>query len=192
MDGDDLARAAYLGLLLVAVGGYFLVENRARLGQMARFAALWGLIFVGAIAAIGLWDDIAGDVNPKQASFAGGRVDVPVAPDGHFYLILSLDGTDVRFMIDTGASDMVLTERDAQRIGINTETLAYFGRAQTANGTVATAPVRIGTVKLGEILDTDIPAQVNGGDLDISLLGMSYLRRFEKLEIAGKTLSLVR
>jgi aspartyl protease family protein len=49
----------------------------------------------------------------------------------------------------------------------------------TANGRVPTAPVRIGALTIGGRTDTDVAAVVNGGDLDTSLLGMSYLRQFE-------------
>lgn len=192
MDGDNIGRLIYLGLLLAAVAGFFIVENRNRMGQMAKQAAVWGLIFLGAIAAVGLWDDIRQDVAPRQTAFSGGRIEVPVSQDGHFYLILELEGTPVRFVVDTGASEMVLTERDARRIGIETGQLAFFGQAQTANGTVRTAPVRIGSVRLGEIEDEDVRASVNGGDLDTSLLGMSYLSRFEKMEISRDRLTLTR
>lgn len=192
MDGDDIGRLIYLVLLGAAIGGFFIVENRGQMGKMARVAAVWVLIFIGAIAAVGLWDDIKRDVSPRQSAFDGDRLEVPVAPDGHFYLTLDLDGTPVRFVVDTGASDMVLSERDARRIGIKTETLVYLGQASTANGTVATAPVRIGLVNLGGIEDRDVRATVNGGELDTSLLGMSYLSRFDKLEISRDRLVLVR
>lgn len=192
MDGDSVARLLYLGLLLAAILGFFLVENRKRMGQMLRLAAVWGLIFLGAIAAVGLWDDIRRDVVPRQATLSGGRVEVPVSADGHFYLVLEMDGTDIRFMVDTGASEVVLTRRDAERIGIATAELAFVGQAQTANGIVRTAPVRIGTVRLGEIEDRNLRASVNGGDLDTSLLGNSYLGRFEKLEISRDRLILTR
>ena len=49
----------------------------------------------------------------------------------------------VRFMVDTGASDIVLSRRDAERVGIEPGSLSYLGRARTANGAVATAPVRL-------------------------------------------------
>ena len=58
MSEDQIAQLGYLLLLLTALGGYFLLENRYRLGRVLQQAALWGLIFVGAIAAAGLWTDI--------------------------------------------------------------------------------------------------------------------------------------
>ena len=55
-----------------------------------------------------------------------------------------------------------------------------------------TARVMIGTLTVGDITDTDVPAVVIGGELDQSLLGMSYLRRFARLGIEGDTLVLER
>ena len=56
--GENFARIAYLVLLLIAVGGFLLVELRERPGKTLRMAAAWGMIFLGAIALAGLWPDI--------------------------------------------------------------------------------------------------------------------------------------
>ncbi len=58
MTGDDYGRLAYLALLLVAVAGWMISANRGRIGKMAQQAAVWGFIFLGTVAAIGLWSDI--------------------------------------------------------------------------------------------------------------------------------------
>jgi clan AA aspartic protease (TIGR02281 family) len=83
-------------------------------------------------------------------------------------------------MIDTGASGIVLSRRDAERVGLDPGSLTYAARAQTANGLVQIAPVRLDTVRLGDFTDTAVPAAVNSGALDGSLLGMSYLDRFAR------------
>jgi aspartyl protease family protein len=150
-------------------------------------------IFLGAIVAVGLWPDVRDTVLPRQTVMEnGGQIVVPVARDGHFYLSLDLNGVPVRFVIDTGASDMVLSGADAARIGLDTDQLIFSGRALTANGMVQTAPVRLDTVALGGLIDQDVRAVVNRGDLTESLLGMSYLRRFDRLEISGGQLVLER
>ncbi|MFZ1727861.1 MAG: TIGR02281 family clan AA aspartic protease [Albidovulum sp.] len=179
MVGDDIARLVYLGLLLAVIGGYFLLSARHQLGKTMQQAAIWGLIFLGAIAVAGLWDDLQRATSPQAALVTGAGIEVPVAPDGHFYLTAAVNGTKVRFVVDTGASDIVLTQRDAQRVGLDPKTLNYFGTATTANGTVLTAPIRLDTLSLGDRLDKDVPAVVNNGELDTSLLGMSYLGRYQ-------------
>ncbi len=107
-------------------------------------------------------------------------------------MTLDLDGAPVRFVVDTGATDMVLSRQDAERIGITVDDLAFNGRANTANGTVSTARVWLDEVRLGDNVDRDVPAQVNGGEMTSSLLGMTYLQRYEVLNIANGRLTLVR
>ncbi len=192
MSGDTIGQLAYLVLLLLAVGGWFVAEQRGNLGKTARQATAWGLIFLGVIAAVGLWGDIRSSVMPRQQMIGTGRIEVPRGVDGHYYLVAQLNGKPVRFIVDTGASDVVLTLDDAQRVGIDTGALAFSGSATTANGVVRTAYARVGEFRLGDIVDRDIMVSINGGEMDGSLLGMSYLRRFSRIEIADSKLVLTR
>ncbi|PWK60435.1 retropepsin-like aspartic protease family protein [Roseicyclus mahoneyensis] len=193
MTGDQIGSMIYLLLLGTVIAGWYLVANRRQLGRVAQHAAIWVFIFLGAIVAVGMWTDVRDTVAPRQTLMQdGAQVVIPMAPDGHFYLTLELNGVPVRFVVDTGASEMVLSAEDAARIGISQDALVFSGRALTANGQVATAPVRIETVALGPHVDTGVRAVVNGGDLFESLLGMSYLRRFDRLEIAGGRMVLER
>ena len=192
MTGDQIAQIAYLGLLGAALAGWFLTQNTQKLGKTMQQAAAWTLIFLGAIAVAGLWQDIRGDLNPRQSVLSEGRIAVPQSFDGHYYLTLELNGVPVEFVVDTGASDMVLTRGDAEAIGIDTAGLDFIGSALTANGQVRTAPVWLEEVRLGQMVDRDVRAVVNDGDLFGSLLGMGYLRRFESIEIRDGELILTR
>ena len=191
MDGESFGRLIYLGILVVAVGGYLLVEYRGRLGQMARGLMAWGLLFVGVMAGFGLWTDMRTQINPRQAVMAGGGIELPRAPDGHFYLTLVISGKAVQFMVDTGASNVVLSQSDARKLGFDPAALVYLGSASTANGVVRTARITLNDVSLGPIRDASMTAYVNDGNMDISLLGMEYLRRF-RIEIAGDKMVLTR
>ncbi len=193
MNSDNIAQLVYLVLLGSVIAGSFMVSNRKNLGKTAQQAAIWGLIFVGTIAAIGLWSDIRDTVAPSQSYIDGmATVEVPRAPDGHYYLDLEIDGTTVRFVIDTGASDVVLTKGDAQRVGIDVDNLFFGDIASTANGEVRTARVRLKNVKLGEIVDLSLGASVNAGEMRTSLLGMTYLQRYSKIELGGGKMVLRR
>lgn len=193
MSSWELGNLAYLVLLGAVLVFWFVAQNRNSPGKTMQQAIAWGLIFLGVIAAIGLWDDIRQTVRPRQAMLTeAGRIEVPRANDGHYYLTLGINGTPVEFMVDTGASQMVLTAGDARRAGIDTADLAYVGRAMTANGEVRTAPVRLDRVELGDVSDRNLRAWVNEGDMDRSLLGMSYLQRWSRMEITGGALVLER
>lgn len=178
MNGDDITRVVYLLILLVAVGGWVAVEYRTRVGFALRTALAWGLIFLGVAAGYGLWMDVRDDFSPRQMVTEGGEIAVDRAQDGHYYLTLDIDGTPIRFMADTGATNMVLSRSDAVRLGYDPETLTYTGVAQTANGQVRTARVTLPRVELGPFVDTRVSAYVNDGQMDFSLLGMDYLGRF--------------
>lgn len=192
MDGSDIARFAYLALLGAVVAGYFLAQNRRNLGKVAQQAMIWVLIFVGMIAGYGLWSDIQRDLAPRQSVLSTGQVEVPRMFDGHFYLTARLNGEPVEFVVDTGATDVVLTKADALRIGIDLDALTYTGSAMTANGMVRTARARIDRISVGEIEDRNLEVWINEGEMDRSLLGMAYLRRFSRIEIADDTLILTR
>ncbi len=195
MSADDTASLVYLLLLLLLVAGSYLLVSRGRLGQVLTQAALWALIFLGLIAAYGLWPDIRSALLPTQAAVVtpqGQAVTVPRAMNGHYYLELQVNGAPVTFTVDTGATDMVLSHEDARRAGIDPKNLAYLGSADTANGTVRTARVALDEVALEGIVDRNIRAVVTDGELDSSLLGMSYLHLFSRLEIAGGELILTR
>lgn len=189
MDGETLARVGYLAIILVALGGWVVVEFRQRMGQALRMALAWGLIFVGLMAGFGLWSDIRQDVMPIQEVAPDGTVEVPGSEDGHYYLTLMINGTAVPFMVDTGASGMVLAAQDAEALGIDPASLSFLGQANTANGIVRTARVTLPEVELGPFRNQDFQAFVTEGALDQSLLGMDYLGQF-RMEFDGGKLVL--
>lgn len=189
---DDRARLLYLvvlgvGLAVVSLGG------GRRWGRALRDLGLWGLIFAMVVIAYGFRDTLRRELFPSaMVQLKGGAVALRRAADGHFHAELEVNGRPVRFIIDTGASDIVLSREDAAAAGIDVDALRFAGRAQTANGVVATAPVRLGSLRLGDYYDENLPASVNAGSLGVSLLGMAYLNRFERIEIAGDQMVLYR
>lgn len=192
MNADQIASLAYLGLLLAAIGGWFFVTNRDTLSKTLQMAALWGLIFLGVIAAYGLWDDIRRTTVPLQTVAVDGQIQLPRAPDGHFYAVLDLNGTPVNFLVDTGATQVVLMADDAARVGIDVDSLPFLGRAQTANGPVQIAYTTVDQIRFGPSTDTNVGVSVTKSDMGISLLGMSYLGRFETIQIGQDQMILVR
>ena len=98
----------------------------------------------------------------------------------------------LRFVVDTGATDLVLRQSDAVRAGLSPDQLAYTAQANTANGVVSLAPVRLDTVALGPHRDENVRAVVNQAPMQMSLLGMGYLQRWGSITIANNTLTLTR
>ncbi|HET6521866.1 MAG TPA: TIGR02281 family clan AA aspartic protease [Geminicoccaceae bacterium] len=109
---------------------------------------------------------------------------------GHFVVEARVNGTPTRFLIDTGASSIVLAAADARRLGFHPAGLDFSQRFGTANGVVRGAPVTLREVRLGQFALRDVPASVNEGALGISLLGMSYLSRLRGYEVRNDRLVL--
>tara|TARA_R100001369_G_scaffold2657_13_gene8697 strand:- start:500 stop:1087 length:588 start_codon:yes stop_codon:yes gene_type:complete len=194
MPDIETGRLIYLILLVAMVAGWFFMQSRQGVNKTLQQVAVWAMIFIGVAAGYGLWGDISrsGDI-PRQSYQAGtGSVTLPRARDGHYYLTATINGTPLRFVVDTGATDMVLTRKDAEAAGLKPDDLKYLGRASTANGEVRTAYVRLAEVELGGVRDTNVPAVVNAGEMRQSLLGMGYLQRWGRIEITNGELILTR
>lgn len=115
---------------------------------------------------------------------------VEPGPGGHYLVDAVVNGTPVRFLVDTGASDVVLTMEDAERLGLDPRTLRFTQRFATANGEVRGAPVVLRELRIGQFSLFDLPASVNEGPLSISLLGMSFLGRLSGYQVENGRLIL--
>ena len=133
---------------------------------------------------------LAASAKPEPQSFvvfAGGagplHAEVPRAADGLFYLDALVNGVSVRFLVDTGSTSVVLTSRDALRVGIDAKLDAAAQRAQTAGGSVAMARVKLARLVAGPASGEDVEAAVTDSSLGVSLLGQSWLARFDSVTI---------
>lgn len=192
-DPNTQAQIFYLVLLgaflLVAVFAHY----RGRMGQAAQHAAIWGLVFVGVVIAIGFRDELTQQLYSGYAVPAGeGALSFRRAVDGHFYVQAEVNGAPVRLMVDTGATRLVLTPEDARAAGIDPDRLRFVQPTVTANGRVMSAPVSLDSVAVGGEIERDVPASVSSGVLGQSLLGMSYLDRWRTIRIEGDRLILSR
>ena len=192
-DPDSQARIFYLVLLGAFVTVFLFSHYRHRLGQAAQHAAIWGLIFIGVILAFGFKDTLTGQLYADRAvAVRDDTLALRRARDGHFYAVAEVNGAPVRFMVDTGATDLVLTQADARAAGIDPAALNYVLPTITANGRVMSAPVRLDSVALGDRIDRGVRASVSSGGLDQSLLGMRYLGLWQSVRFEGDTLYLTR
>ena len=104
------------------------------------------------------------------------------APDGHFYLDAQVNGAQVHFLVDTGASMVALTAADAQRAGIALP--SERATAQGAGGAVEIIPVTIDRIAAGPLEARSVPGAI-ARELPISLLGQSFLSRVGTVQISG-------
>jgi aspartyl protease family protein len=110
---------------------------------------------------------------------------VVIAPGsgGHFRVAGRVDGRRVNFMVDTGASVIALTQRDAATLGIHPAERDYVAMVKTANGAMRVAPVELGTVEIDDLEVHNVAAVVlPPGVLNENLLGLSFLSRLRHFE----------
>ena len=188
--GNVIRIVALLGWLFL-VGGAVWGFARARPGTALRNLFIWMAIGLVLVLGYSLKDQFTAALMPSAGiGAADGTIEYQRASDGHFHVDADVEGVLIRFLVDTGASEVVLSQADAQRLGFDLATLDYTQRYNTANGIVWGAPVRLREIRLGDIAVPDVRASVNSGEMDGSLLGMSFLSRLSGFSVDGDRLIL--
>jgi len=121
---------------------------------------------------------------------SGGEVRLGRSGDSHFYADTEVDGTSIRMMVDSGASIVALTRRDAEAIGIDVDRLPIGGMAQTAGGDVPMRTVMLDSVEVEGIEVRGVQAAVIDADMGVSLLGQSFLSKLDAVNVEGDTMTL--
>ena len=108
--------------------------------------------------------------------------------DGHYWTRANVDGTEIKFMVDTGASTVALTYRDAQRLGLSPEGLDYTWTIHTAGGETKGASVLLKSIRIGNVEVENVEAMILREGLSQSLLGMTFLGELYSYEFKRKQL----
>jgi len=124
-----------------------------------------------------------------ETAAAGNTLVYPANEQGHVILDAAVNGASVRFLVDTGASLVTLTPADARTAGIGPSELVFNHRVSTANGSARMAPVTLREIRIGQLSIYDVPAAVLE-NLNISLLGMSFLGRLQGYEMRDGKLTI--
>ncbi|MAI58815.1 MAG: TIGR02281 family clan AA aspartic protease [Rhodobacteraceae bacterium] len=193
MHDKEIVNLVYLSVLAATIAGSVLISRRGDLGKAFRQAGIWVFIFAAVVVIFASFQNIRQDILIYAANFsADGTITIPRKGDGHFRLTLKVNDKPVEFLVDTGASDIVLNRQDAVKIGFDPDKLDYWDTANTANGTVGIARVRLAKVHAGIYTDRNVQASVNKGRMNSSLLGMRYLKLFTSIEIKQDKMILKR
>ena len=196
--GEDWSRVVYLLLALAVVSAGLLRARRITLGRMAGYVAIW----VGVLAVLVLgysYRGELGDVATRvRSAFAPGYAvsarphEMVVSQDDqdNYVVIGQVNGQPVRFTVDTGASDIVLSPADARRLGVDVAQLTYPIQVQTANGPGRSAPYTAQSLAIGDLRFSDVSMEIDSKPMPTSLLGMAFLNRLESYQVKGRRLYL--
>ena len=128
---------------------------------------------------------------PREPTSSGRSLMLESDRQGHFQVEARVEGRYIDFVVDTGASLVVLRESSAAQAGIRPQPHDYTATAVTANGKIKAAPAKIDRIEVGGITVYDVPAIVLPDEaLGKNLLGVSFLSRLKRYEYANGRLVL--
>ncbi len=202
MSSDGAVRFVYFVALLVFLGSALI--GRIGLREVTRAILGWGAILVVVVAAYAYRSELVGvggrvlgvlvpgvPISGQLSGESGDAVAIMRNGDGHFAVLVGVDGVAMTMLVDTGASLVTLTPQDAAAIGVDTATLDFGMPIQTANGMIRAAPITIQRLVIGSIERRGVKALVAPpGTLEESLLGMSFLNSLSGYSISGDRLVL--
>jgi aspartyl protease family protein len=123
---------------------------------------------------------------PRQSAVSGRSLTLESGRDGHFPVEARVEGRRIDFIVDTGASLVILRESDAALAGFRPMRSDYTTTVSTANGKIKAAPFKLDRIEVGGITVYDVPALVLPDEaLWKNLLGMSFLSRLKRYEVAN-------
>lgn len=203
LPGRELATGDYVqivGLILIValVTRGLLAASRTALLRGARDILAWlGIALLLALAFV-YRDEfrpmgarlLSALVPGTAVSLDAGSLVLTVGRDGHFHIMGTVNGTKVTFLVDTGASDIVLSPADAARAGIDVGSLQFSRVYETANGLGRGAPVILSSLEVGPLRQEAVRATVNQAAMRQSLLGMAFFRNVASFEVRGGTMTI--
>ncbi|UDF29154.1 UNVERIFIED_ORG: TIGR02281 family clan AA aspartic protease [Roseateles sp. XES5] len=202
MDNNDFGRLVTLSAIatMMAAG---VLAGRRQIGESLRQAGIWLLIILVLVTGYLYRFDLQEIGNRLTAGLIPGRAVVTTnaggeqilvihkGVSGHFEADVTIDGTPLRMLVDTGASSVVLSYEDAMRLGVDPGNLVFSIDVSTANGRALAAPVTLREVAIGPIVRGTVRGMVTEqGRLEQSLLGMSFLETLGSIEITRDELRL--
>lgn len=192
---EDSGRIVYeIFVIFIVSSGLASGKIRQNLKYLAIWAAIFLIMMTGycyrhEISAIK--DKVLSEIIPaKGFRKTQNSISFPVSSDGHFYIRAEVNGLPITFLVDTGASHIVLSPHDAGKLGIKKDSLRFDRFYETANGIVRGSSIRITDFRAGTIHLKEIGASVNEVEMRNSLLGMTFFRRMKGYEVKNNVLTL--
>lgn len=196
MTGNQTAEFVYLLAVLLFVMSALTVR-RMPIGRGLQMFAGWVIIFLAVFVAFTLRDDITSFARQVIDEHRGERGGVQVGEDlriklsldGHFWVDGKLNGHEVRFLIDSGATTTSISGKTARLAGIQPSS-GVPAIVRTANGTIAVQRGRAELLTIGHIQREDVAVHISDGFGDVNVLGMNFLSSLRAWGVEGRWLIL--
>jgi len=194
MTNDMMLGGLYLLMAAMLVLGA-LMTRREPAAKLITMALAWIAIFGAGFIIFTFRDNLGWVAQRLRAEAVGTPVSegketrIPMAIDGHFWIDAQLNGHDVKFLVDSGATTTTIDRNTAQRAGIDVSR----GRDQyvrTGNGVIRVASGRADELTVGQIRRRDVALEIADND-DLNVLGMNYLSTLRRWGVEGRWLVLV-
>jgi aspartyl protease family protein len=114
----------------------------------------------------------------RQSDGGGRQIVLSAESGGHFFSSGTINGKTVRFLVDTGATNVSMSAEDADRIGLDYKN-GQRGMSRTANGVVPVYRANLTSVRVGDVVVYNVDATIVPGQMAFVLLGNSFLTRFQ-------------
>ena len=170
-----------------------LIGMRQPIGKTMKMALAWVAIFGVGFILFSFRSEFSGFGQRLKAEAMGSpiqdgeQVRIPIADDGHFWVAAKLNGRDVRFMVDSGASVTTVSRDTAMAAGIPIGNEHVI--VNTANGPARATKGYADRIQIGSIEKTDFPVDIKEND-DTNLLGMNFLSTLQSWRVEGTYLVL--
>lgn len=196
MSGDRTIDLIWLGCaLLVAITA--LSWRRVSLSSVLRSVLAWVVIGIFAFVAVShryeigaMFARVSAALGIDDQQVQGKTVRIRMAPDGHFWARVMLNGVERRMLIDSGATITAISEDTARAAGIRAENGGFPVLIETANGTVPAKRGTIGDLAVGPLATKDLGVVISARFGDLDVLGMNFLSRLKSWHVEANTLVL--
>lgn len=188
---------ALLLALLIALPLSALVARRVPVLRIAINLLSWAAIFGVGLYVVTQRERfdpylarVAKVLKLDDQSVVGPEVRIRMAPDGHFWARVTVDGVERRMLVDSGATITALSTATAQAASLDVRASVFPVVLQTANGSVNAQTATVREVRIGTALARDLPVVVSPAFGNADVLGMNFLSRLKSWRVEGGTLIL--
>lgn len=193
----DTSSLIYSILLLVLVSSA-LISRRIALGQMVKMFLIWIAIFLIAFILFSfrgefsiVWERMKSEIaGTSYQSVNGEQIILTRKDDGHFWIKASVNGVPIDFLVDSGATSIVMSDTDADKAGIEYDINDIPVISNTANGQSRNYRAQIDELKTETARYESVKILVSPTLGDVNLLGMSYLNRLQSWSVNGNQMIL--